>query len=75
MSNAQKVKGIRGNRSMEKEERRKEEAFLLADSDQSTQRTISEEHVEDTQPKKSVSRIELLRQKQKEKLMHAKNSQ
>ncbi|MBE2911506.1 Mu transposase C-terminal domain-containing protein [Anoxybacillus flavithermus] len=75
MSNAQKVKGIRWNRSMEKEARRKEEAFLLADSDQSTQGAISEEHVEDTQPKKGVSRIELLRQKQKERLMHAKNSQ
>jgi hypothetical protein len=75
MSNAQKVKGIRDNRSMEKEARRKEEAFLLADSHQLIQRTASEENVEDTQPKKSVSRIELLRKKQKEKLMNAKKIQ
>ena len=32
MSNNQKVKGIRENRSIEKEARRKEEAFLLADA-------------------------------------------
>ncbi|MBG9656279.1 Mu transposase C-terminal domain-containing protein [Cytobacillus firmus] len=73
MSNNQKVKGIRGNRSMEKEARRKEEAFLLADALELIEPIEREEKVEET-PKHVVSRMELLRQKQKEKLQRARTS-
>ncbi|WP_066070805.1 Mu transposase C-terminal domain-containing protein [Neobacillus soli] len=73
ISNNQKVKGIRDNRSMEKEARRKEEAFLLADSEQFTE-PIEEKTVEETAPKRGLSKIELLRQKQKEKLNRARVS-
>ncbi|AND37812.1 Mu transposase C-terminal domain-containing protein [Cytobacillus oceanisediminis] len=71
ISNNQKVKGIRGNRSAEKEARQKEEAFLLADAQQCTL-PIDEKIVEETAPKQGVSKIELLRQKQKEKLNRAR---
>ncbi|WP_096202055.1 Mu transposase C-terminal domain-containing protein [Bacillus sp. FJAT-45350] len=74
MSNNQKVKGIRGNRSMEKEAKRKEEAFLLADTNQFTQQNVSEGKVEETLPKQGTSRMELLRRNQKEKLKHARTS-
>ena len=74
ISNNQKVKGIRGNRLMEKEARRKEEAFLLSDAQQFNQPMETKEIVEETTPKKSVSTIELLRQKQKEKLNRARIS-
>ena len=71
MSNNQKVKGIRDNRTIEKEAKRKEEAFLLADAQPFTQ-PIEEKNVEQTTPKQGLSKIELLRQKQKEKLNRAR---
>jgi hypothetical protein len=74
MSNNQKVKGIRGNRTVEKEAKRKEEAFLLEDANRLTQVTNSEEKVEETRPQQGISKIEILRQKQKEKLSHARTS-
>jgi hypothetical protein len=74
MSNNQKLNGIRGNRSMEKEARQKEEAFLLADAQQLTQQMETKEITEEYTPKKSVSTIEILRQKQKEKLNRARVS-
>lgn len=73
MSNNQQVKDIRGNRSLEKEERRKEEAFLLADAHQINQPNLGNETVEETLVKPGVSKIELLRRKQKEKLLDARN--
>lgn len=74
MSNNQKVKGIRGNRLMEKEARRKEEAFLLADADSIHQEVEKEVTVAEAKTKHVVSRMDLLRQKQKEKLNRAINS-
>ena len=75
MSNAQKVKGIRNNRAMEKEANRKEEAFLLADANRIYQPSAPEAKVEATIPIVGNSKIDLFRQKQKEKLKHAKNRQ
>lgn len=74
VSNNQKVKGIRENRTIEKEAKRKEEAFRLEDTN-GTQNTLSEVTVEDIPLNQGVSKIELLRQKQKEKLKHARNRQ
>jgi hypothetical protein len=77
MSNNQRVKGIRENRSIEKEARRKEEAFLLADAaNNSLIHSIEpieqkEKVIEPIHQKKS--KIELLRQKQEE-LRNARNS-
>lgn len=71
MSNNQKIKGIRENRAMEKEARRKEEAFLLADAIPIQQELEKEEKVEEATPKPIASKMDLLRQKQKEKLKHA----
>lgn len=73
-SNNQKVKGIRDNRSIEKEAKRKEEAFLLADTNRLEQSNVSEKIIEETPPQQSFSKIELLRQKQKEKLKNARIS-
>ncbi|MFZ3580215.1 Mu transposase C-terminal domain-containing protein, partial [Virgibacillus sp. DJP39] len=76
MSNNQKVKGIRDNRAHEKEERRKQEAFLLGGADQFHDVTISKEKEEDAAASKHAStKIALLRQKQKEKLIHARGNQ
>lgn len=74
MSNNQKVKGIRENRSFEKEAKRKTEAFLLADANGNQPSTSSEETKEELPSKINISRIELLRQKQKEKLKNARAS-
>lgn len=74
MSNNQKVKGIRENRSVEKEARQKEEAFLIADDVPIHQEVEKEEKVEETISKPVVSKMDLLRQKQKEKLKHAISS-
>ncbi|GAB6513226.1 TPA: transposase [Bacillus cereus] len=74
MSNNQKVKGIRGNRSMEKEARRKEEAFLMADAIPIHQEVEKEEKVEEVSSETVVSKMDLLRQKQKEKLKYAINN-
>ena len=74
MSNNQKVKGIRDNRTEEKEENRKEEAFLLADANSSIQSSaLPKEKDKELPPNEGQSKIELLRQKQKEKLMHARS--
>lgn len=56
MSNNQKVKGIRGNRSMEKEARRKEEAFLMADAIPIHQEVEKEEKVEEVSSETVVSK-------------------
>lgn len=72
MSNNQKVKGIRENRSIEKEIKRKEEAFLLADS-KNIEKVHLLEEVEQQENTSSQSKIDLLRQKQKEKLQRAKH--
>ncbi|ATP42150.1 DNA-binding protein [Solibacillus sp. R5-41] len=74
MSNNQKVKGIRDNRTMEKEAKRKEEAFLLADTNRLEQSDVPDLIIEETTTQQSVSKIELLRQKQKEKLKNARVS-
>ena len=55
MSNNQKVKGIRGNRSMEKA-RRKEEAFLMADAIPIHQEVEKEEKVEEVSSETVVSK-------------------
>jgi hypothetical protein len=73
ISNNEKIKGIREKHSMEKEERRKEEAFLLSDSDiQSQESTTNYDTQEERLHKESSSKINLLRQKQKERLNYAK---
>lgn len=72
MSKNQKVKGIRKNHSVEKKAKRKEEAFLLADAEQFNRTFETEEVVEEGTFKQGASKIELLRQKQKEKLKHAR---
>jgi hypothetical protein len=74
ISNNQKVKGIRDNRSMEKEARRKEEAFLLSDANLFIQPIETEEKVEEATSKTVSSTMVRLRQKQKEKLKHARVS-
>ncbi|MDP4086126.1 MAG: transposase [Bacillota bacterium] len=74
MSNNQKVKGIRENRSVEKEARRKEEAFLLADLQPFTQPIEEKVVVEETTSTQVSSKLQLLRQKQKEKLNRARVS-
>lgn len=74
MSNNQKVKGIRENRSVEKEARRKEEAFLLADVQSFTQPIEEKVVVEETTSTQVSSKLQLLRQKQKEKLNRARVS-
>ncbi|SDN50056.1 Mu transposase, C-terminal [Psychrobacillus sp. OK028] len=74
ISNNQKVNGIRENRSIEKEARRMEEAFLLADTN-ARQNTLSEVSGDDIPINQGLSKIELLRQKQKEKLNHAGHRQ
>ncbi|MCM3390301.1 Mu transposase C-terminal domain-containing protein [Ureibacillus chungkukjangi] len=70
ISNNQKVKGIRDNRTMEKSEKRKGEAFLLADGQPIEKQAISEDVLET--PKQVSSLSEKLRQKQKEKLRNAR---
>lgn len=74
LSNNQKVKGIRENRSIEKEVKRKAETFLLADANRLEQPDVPEPIMEETITQQSVSKIELLRQKQKEKLKNARVS-
>jgi hypothetical protein len=70
-SNNKAVKGIRTNRSAEKEARRKEEAFLMAEAVPTNEPVVTESVSTDI-PKPTVSKLELLRQKQKESLKHAK---
>lgn len=74
LSNNQKVKGIRENRSIEKEAKRKTESFLLADTNRLEQSKVPKQIMGETTPQQSVSKIELLRQKQKEKLKNARVS-
>lgn len=74
LSSNQKVKGIRENRSIEKEANRKAETFLLADANRLEQSDVPELIIEETVTQQSVSKIELLRQKQKEKLKNARVS-
>lgn len=74
LSNNQKVKGIRGNRSIEKEAKRKTESFLLADTNRLEQSDVPATIIEERTTQQSVSKIELLRQKQKEKLKNARVS-
>ena len=73
MSNNQKVKGIRGIVRW-KEARRKEEAFLMADAIPIHQEVEKEEKVEEVSSETVVSKMDLLRQKQKEKLKYAINN-
>lgn len=77
MSNNQKTKGIGANRSIEKEVKRKEEAFLLSDSnlekqvDKQVNISNEVENTSSLQKQQGVTRIDLLRQKQREKRKHA----
>jgi Integrase core domain/Mu transposase, C-terminal len=72
ISNNQKVKGIRKNRLVEKEIRRKEEAFLMEDANSIHEEIeVKPEVIKDTPPTPILSKVELLRQKQKEKMKRA----
>jgi Mu transposase, C-terminal/Integrase core domain len=75
ISNAQKVMGIRDNRSMEKEEKRKEEAFSLSEFIFNPSENQTEDQSEEKAPTKNMSKVELLRQRQKEKFQRARNNQ
>ncbi|ANC75501.1 hypothetical protein ABE65_000925 [Fictibacillus phosphorivorans] len=75
MSNAQKVKGIRDNRSIEKEEKRKDEAFSLSEYIFNPSDNQLEDQIEEKSPTKNLSKVELLRQRQKEKLQRVRNNQ
>lgn len=73
MSNNQRTKGIRDNRGIEKEARRKEEAFLLESMDVIKADTPLEKEETSFIRKEPSTKIALLRQKQKEKLERVKN--
>ncbi len=75
MSNSQQIKGIRENRSSEKEARRKEEAFLLSDVSLSSHDNHGGDRSEEKQGYKNLSKVELLRQRQKESLKRARRNQ
>ena len=66
------MKGIRDNRTMEKEARRKEEAFLLSDVQTFTEPIEEQVIVEESTSVQVSSKVQLLRQKQKEKLNRAR---
>lgn len=68
MSNNERTKGIRENKAFEKEARRKEEAFLLANYEENSTINGVVIPLTNTEPEeyKPISKIELLRRKQKE---------
>ncbi|QHA90171.1 Mu transposase C-terminal domain-containing protein [Bacillus sp. N1-1] len=74
MSNSERVKNIRENRAYEKEARRKEESFLIQESEQDKLVTSSVESIDHLESKADSSKIDILRQKQKERLNRAKRS-
>jgi Integrase core domain/Mu transposase, C-terminal len=73
-SNAQKVKGIRENRTREKEENRNEEAFTLSEFISDSLENHKDDLSEESVPTKSYSKVELLRQRQKENLKRVRNN-
>ncbi|HIE6633203.1 MAG: DDE-type integrase/transposase/recombinase [Bacillus paranthracis] len=76
MSNAQRTKGIRKNKAFEKEARRKEEAFLLAEYKENDHHVeVLEMHVpSEVEISPATSKIDILRRKQKELKERAKRN-
>lgn len=76
ISNNQRLKGIRQHKLDAKEANRKEEAFLLGTNDienssNSIQQITGKEQIDETLA--TNSKVDWLRQKQKEKMQHVKN--
>lgn len=76
ISNNQRVKGIRQNNADAKEANRKEEAFLLGMNDNNESMNSNQQRNEKEQAEETLvtnSKVDWLRQKQKEKMQHVKN--
>lgn len=74
MSNNQRTKGIRDNRASEKEERRKEEAFVLVENEKTPMQRYNLEGQQKEESENNISRIEALRRSQREKMKRARGS-